>query len=339
MTASGATVTTPTQRLLATRAVLEQGRMVTAGQLAAAVGVSVRTARRHVRTLRDMGVPVESASGPEGGYRLARQKPTPNSRAALHLDDDEAVAVAVALALLEGPSDDPESTPQDHWRAAARRAAVVLETALGPNARERVITLRGQLSVTRALARDVPAGHVAFAVATALEKGRAVRLRYVSASGATTDRDVDPHGLVMHGGRWYLAAWDHLRQDRRTFRLDRIVAVLSLARPIAPGHELDAPSQVLEGVTVAPWQHDVELVIDAPRHEVAHHVTPGSAILTAHGDRTVLRIGENHLVHAAQLVARLPWDCTIVRPEELRAVVAQLADRLSCTAQRRHGDG
>ena len=43
-----------------------------------------------------------------------------------------------------------------------------------------------------------------------------------SFGGEETERELSPHGLVVHSGRWYLAAHDHLRDDLRTFRVDRM---------------------------------------------------------------------------------------------------------------------
>src|SRR6185369_9313936 len=45
---------------------------VTAGQIAEALGVTERAARRYIGILREAGIPVESARGPYGGYRLGR---------------------------------------------------------------------------------------------------------------------------------------------------------------------------------------------------------------------------------------------------------------------------
>jgi len=42
------------------------------------------------------------------------------------------------------------------------------------------------------------------------------------------DRDVDPWGVVFKHGRWYLVGHDHLRNDRRCFRLDRVAGGVEL---------------------------------------------------------------------------------------------------------------
>jgi predicted DNA-binding transcriptional regulator YafY len=47
-----------------------RGRPATAGQLATALGVDVRTVERDIARLRDAGVPIPARRGPGGGFRL-----------------------------------------------------------------------------------------------------------------------------------------------------------------------------------------------------------------------------------------------------------------------------
>lgn len=62
-------------------------------ELADRLGVSARTLRRDVETLRDLGYPVHAIKGPHGGYRLGAGGKLPP----LVLDDDQAIAIALAL--------------------------------------------------------------------------------------------------------------------------------------------------------------------------------------------------------------------------------------------------
>src|SRR5439155_1374081 len=62
-------------------------------ELARRLEVSGRTIRRDIERLRDLGYPVESLTGPAGGYRLRAGSAMPP----LLLDDEEAIAIAVGL--------------------------------------------------------------------------------------------------------------------------------------------------------------------------------------------------------------------------------------------------
>jgi predicted DNA-binding transcriptional regulator YafY len=52
-----------------------------------------------------------------------------------------------------------------------------------------------------------------------------VKLVYRSFRQEETERLVDPYALALQWGNWYLAAFCHLRQDLRTFRVDRLQEV------------------------------------------------------------------------------------------------------------------
>ena len=69
-----------------------------AAALADEMGVTERTVRRDMVRLRELGYPVDAATGPYGGYTLGRGGRLPP----LVLDDDEAVAVAIALRVTAG---------------------------------------------------------------------------------------------------------------------------------------------------------------------------------------------------------------------------------------------
>lgn len=65
----------------------------------------------------------------------------------------------------------------------------------------------------------------------ALSEHKRTRIEYLSASkGELKEREVDPWGLVAALGRWYLIGFDHLSQEERTFRIDRMKSVEMLEK-------------------------------------------------------------------------------------------------------------
>lgn len=85
-------------RLLSLLSLLQTPREWPGSELAARLGVSLRTIRRDVERLRDLGYPVQATMGAVGGYRLVAGKAMPP----LLLDDEEAVAIAVGLRTAAG---------------------------------------------------------------------------------------------------------------------------------------------------------------------------------------------------------------------------------------------
>lgn len=61
----------------------------------------------------------------------------------------------------------------------------------------------------------------------ALKSGGSLQLRYLSAVGEETRRMVTPMRVTAYAGNIYLVAMCHLRDEERTFRLDRIVDMRS----------------------------------------------------------------------------------------------------------------
>src|SRR6478672_337847 len=80
-------------RMLRLLSLLQTHRYWPGAELAGRLEVSVRTLRRDVDRLRELGYPVEAQRGVDGGYQLAAGAAMPP----LVLDDDEAVALSLGL--------------------------------------------------------------------------------------------------------------------------------------------------------------------------------------------------------------------------------------------------
>ena len=91
---------TTSSRLLTLLSLLQGRRDWPGSELADRLEVSARTVRRDVERLRTLGYPVESMTGPAGGYQLRAGTAMPP----LLLDDDEAIAIAVGLRTAAGGS-------------------------------------------------------------------------------------------------------------------------------------------------------------------------------------------------------------------------------------------
>lgn len=124
----------PTARMLRLLSLLQTRREWAGLDLAGRLGVTVRTVRRDIDRLREMGYPVDSARGHGGGYRQASGTDLPP----LLLDDEEAVAIAVALRTAAGGLTGIEET--------ALRALAKLEQVLPRRLRGQVAALQGSVT-------------------------------------------------------------------------------------------------------------------------------------------------------------------------------------------------
>jgi predicted DNA-binding transcriptional regulator YafY len=207
-------------RLLGLLSLLQTPREWPGRELADRLGVSLRTIRRDVDRLRDLGYPVRATMGNVGGYRLVAGTAMPP----LLLDDEEAVAIAVGLRAGHAVAGIEE---------ASVRALAKLEQVLPARLRQRVGALGRATEPLLEWSR--PTVDPARLTALAAVVGERVRFTYRDA-----ERLVEPHKLVAAGRRWYLVAFDTGRDDWRVFRVDRIDDLRPTGHR-APARTLPAP--------------------------------------------------------------------------------------------------
>jgi predicted DNA-binding transcriptional regulator YafY len=185
--------------------------------LARLLEVSERTVQRDVEALVASGVPVRAARGPAGGYRLDGGYRTRLTGVGL----DE--AGALAFLGLAGPAQ------QLGLGEMLEGARMKVWASLTGEARQRAgrSAERFHLDPVRwyGTAEPVPC---LTELAAVVWGDRRVRLTYVR-DGRESVRDVDPLGLVLAAGDWYLVAARDGQQ--RTYRVSRVRAVEPLDEP------------------------------------------------------------------------------------------------------------
>jgi predicted DNA-binding transcriptional regulator YafY len=307
-------------RLLELLSLLQARRDWPGGELAERLEVSGRTIRRDVERLRQLGYPVESLTGPAGGYTLRAGSAMPP----LLLDDDEAIAIGVGLRTAAGAS---VTGIEEH----ALRALVKLEQVLPPQLRRRVAAL-GSATIT------VPVGgptidpqHLSV-IAAACRESECLRFGYRSREGAESRRDVEPHSLVNIGRRWYLVAWDRGRDGWRTFRVDRLARPAAAARRFTP-RELpakDAAAYVRKSIAEKPNRYDAVVTLHAPADEVTKRVPRYWGRIEPIDARTCrYTTGDDDLGWLALRVAMLGVEFEVVEPPELIEHLRELGARLT----------
>jgi predicted DNA-binding transcriptional regulator YafY len=306
-------------RLLRLLTLLQARRFWSGPELAERLEITERTVRRDVDKLRSLGYPVDATSGVAGGYRLAAGATLPP----LILSDDEALAVSLGLRA-----------------AAAGMVAGMEEAALGALAKlEQVLPARLRRSVAAMRSAVVPmyrAGpavdaEVLAALAIASRDRICVRFHYGDRTARSTYRNVEPHGLVHAGWRWYLVAWDLDRQDFRTFRVDRVTGKVKTGAPFLaraiPGGDLSA--FVSRAVASNAYAHKARVLLNAPMETVEKQLSPTMGVLTRKDDQhCILETGGNSLGLLGLYIAQLGIDFQVLDPPELSAELRVLAARL-----------
>ncbi|WP_306208307.1 helix-turn-helix transcriptional regulator [Actinoplanes sp. RD1] len=306
------TGTSPTARALRTLEILQARPGTTAEQLAGALGVTERAARRYVGILREAGIPVESARGPYGGYRLSRGVRLPP------VVFTEEQALALVMAVLDG-----QPAAHDAGEALAkviralperigRQAAMLREYAsAAPDPEQR----RPDPTITSTL------------VAAVADKCR------VAIGYRDWESEVDPWAVVVRYGRWYLLCHSHHANAVRTYRVDRIRAVRRTTQRFTPPDGLD-PVAVLEENLGKGWRFPTRVVFHAPLPAVAPWIRPPMGTLEPDGDGCVLTGSTgNPAMYAQEWLAAVPFGFTVTGGPELRAAVATVAARFAAAVE------
>jgi predicted DNA-binding transcriptional regulator YafY len=309
-------------RLLELLSLLQGRRDWPGEELAERLEISGRTVRRDIERLRRLGYPVESLTGPAGGYRLRAGSAMPP----LLLDDEEAIAIAVGLRTAARAS-------VTGIEETAVRALVKLEQVLPAHLRRRVRALGSATVTSPAGGPTVDPQHLTV-IASACRDSERLRFGYRSRDGTDSRREVEPHSLLNRGRRWYLVAWDRDRQDWRTFRLDRLAGPAATGVRFSP-RELpakDAAAYLQQSIASAPNRFEAVVTLRAAAEEVRVPVHWGT-INPIDATTCEYRTGDDDLSWLAVRIAMLGVDFEVHEPPELIEHVRALGARLARAAR------
>lgn len=317
------TDSSPTARALRAIEILRTRPGVTADELAAALGVTGRAARRYVEILREAGIPVESTRGRHGGYRLGRGTRLPPVVFTEH------EALGLVMAVLDGQ---PAAVEVDDLVGAALSKVI---RALPESVGRQAAALREHASAApdRYSARPDPS--LTSALVAAIAARRRVLIMYRSESGNEWEAEVDPWAVVVRHGRWYLLCHSHRADAIRTYRVDRVRAVQRTTRGFDRPDGLDPVAAVEENLGTG-WEFPTRVVFDAPLAEVAPWIRAPMGRLEPSGDGCVL-VGStsNPSMYAQEWLASVPFPFRVDGGQELRAAVATLAARFAAALAHR----
>jgi len=298
-------------RLVSLLLLLQTRGQLTAQEIAGTLEVSVRTVHRDVESLTAAGVPVDAVRGAAGGYRLAGGYRTRLTG----LTADEAEALFAAG--MPGPAAELGLGGE---LAAAR---LKLLAALPHELQERATRASRLFHLdTRGWFRAEDTVPQLPALATAVWSGRRVRLRYRE-GGRVVQRTVDPLGLVLKGGAWYLVARRSV--GMRVYRVSRVVSVRMLPAEFERSDDFELRRFWDE------WSRDFEQRL--ARVEVTVRVgddvrrfLPGEPRVEPDG-RAVVAFA--HLGDAYRELLRFGSQVEVLDPPELRARIAETGRELA----------
>jgi predicted DNA-binding transcriptional regulator YafY len=308
-------------RLLSIMLLLQTRGRLTAAQLAAELEVSVRTVYRDVESLHLAGVPLYGDAGHAGGYQLLAGYRT--RLTGLSAGEAE----ALFLSGIPGPA------TELGLGSALAAAQLKLLAALPVELRAQADRMRARfhLDAPGWYAEDDDVAQLP-RVADAVWHSRVLDIGYRRWKAPTdVHRRVEPYGLVLKAGRWYLVAGP----GPRTYRVDQILELTVLPERFTPPAGFDLPGY---------WQrYQADFLTRLHRGEAEVRLAPAAAArLTGASARALADTGTaepdgwvravlpiESLDHAHSTFLALGADIEVLGPPELRARLAATARALA----------
>ena len=319
-------------RLLSLLLLLQTRGRMTAAELAAELEVSVRTVYRDVESLGAAGVPLYGDAGHDGGYQLLDGYRTRLTG----LTGDE--AEVLFLGGLHGPA------AELGLGSALAAAQLKLKASLPAQLRERTERIRERFHLDAPTWYGVPddTTHLG-AVAEAVWAQRSLRMRYRRwAEPSDVSRTVDPLGVVLKAGRWYLVARGV--NAIRTYRVSQILDVDVL------DDRFERPEQF---ELAEHWRHYVaDFEVRRHRGNAVVRLSPRGVERLAGLDPAVARVAQRTagepdvrgwvqanvpvetIEHAVGELLRLGPEVEVVAPPQLRARLAEAVEELAAMYRR-----
>jgi len=286
-----------------------------AGELAEKLGVSVRSLHRYIGMLDEMGIPIYSERGPNGGFSLVRGYKLPP----LIFTPEEAVAACLGAELVK-------DTWGQLYEEAAQGAVAKIENVLPDDQRDEVAWAR------RALVSAGPQypglasfGPVLQTLRRAIRQQKQVRLLYQgSQQTAPLEREVKPYALAHSRGWWYVVGHCRLRGAIRSFRVDRIRQLDVLDAGFERPPDFDA-RQYMQMEPQGPVVR-AQLRFAAAFAHLALNNRPWWEAVEQQADGSVcVSLPLPDLLWAASLALSYGPAVTVEEPQELRAMVRDWA--------------
>ncbi|MCK7616098.1 helix-turn-helix transcriptional regulator [Roseibium sediminicola] len=197
---------------------LKQDGLCTVKDLAHQHGVSERTITRDLLLMREQGLPIDADRGRGGGVRLDRNWGVGR----INLSYPEAVDLLISIAVAE-----QMNSPM--FLASLGSVRRQLVASFSPEKRHKVNRLKSRILIGVTASTfvqasvAVPPNRVVQTLHLAFIDQVTLAIRYQNEGGETSERQIEPHYLLLNYPVWYVIAIDHLRDALRTFRCDRIL--------------------------------------------------------------------------------------------------------------------
>lgn len=305
-------------RLTAILIQLQSRPLVKAQEVAAKFSISLRTVYRDMHALEEAGVPVIGEAGT--GYRLMEGYKLPP----VMFNQDEASALLTAAKLMQSMSDEPSAR---HYSSALDKIKAVLRLA----EKDHMAEIDDHIAVVPhpAFVYKKPAELHLPKILKAIASSSILEFDYTSIDkGETLKRKAEPIGIYYQGSHWYLVAFCHLRNDYRNFRTDKISKLVLTGEPITQTHPplqnfLNRMAEKRQVQKVV-----IQVQSDSVKYFGEQKYYNGFVKEEVAGDAVRMTFLSGSLSGFARWFMLFGEQATIVEPQELKSMVAHLAEKI-----------
>ncbi len=305
----------PTSRVLTVLELLQSRPSITGPELAARLEMDVRTVRRYITHLQDVGIPVEATIGRHGGYRLRPGFKLPP----LLFTEEEATAIMLGL-LASSWLEIGQSS------LAIEGALAKVSRVLPLRARERLQAISSHLVLFSHHQQVQPDASLLIDLSGAIHVSQRIAIDYRSYHNESTHRKVEPYGITGWKGHWYLVGYCCLRQGYRVFRLDRIQQVQILSETFEKAEEFDYVAFMREKGNTGGMQMEVEFQADLSTVQQKIPALYGTLTPTPTG--VLLQEQYDDVESMARYLMALDLPFVIHHPSELCEALLRLGERM-----------
>ncbi len=308
----------PTTRVLAVLELLQTHRRLTGVELAQRLEVNIRTLRRYITILQDLGIPIIAERGRYGAYELGVGRKLPP----MIFTNTEALSLALGLRAVEHLSLS-EITP------AIESARAKLERVLPLELQNQFRALAEAVAFDWRKSPLASSSEVILTLSHAVQLRRRTHLLYQSGTGDETKRNFDPYGLAYYQGKWYAVGWCNLRKALRSFRLDRVSQVDLTDATFEPPEQFDAMAHVVQAIASVPRSVAFEIFLQTDLASAKEEIMDVLGVLELFDDGVLLRGSTDDLDWLARQLAKFSFDFSVREPEDLRVALHHLAEKLA----------
>ncbi|MBC7875666.1 MAG: YafY family transcriptional regulator [Anaerolineales bacterium] len=313
----------PTTRVLAVLALLQAHGRMPGPELAQRLEVNIRTLRRYIIMLQDLGIPIESERGRNGAYVLSAGFKLPP----MMFTNEEALALTVGLISAR------RLNLADTDRAI-ESAFAKLERVMPLDLKSRVRALTETITLDQSTASSTPPSEVVLStMSSAAQLHQRVHIGYHPTQGEDTERDFDPYGLTYYLNKWYVVGYCHLRQDLRSFRLDRITQIKEINTHFERPEGFDPLAHMMQAIATLPRKYAFELLLKTDITRAQHEVFDVLGVLEAHKDGIIMRGSVEDLDWLARQLSVFSFDFVVREPEELKVELQKHSEKLASLAK------